>query len=89
VPRISFTRNIQRHVTCPAAQVSGRSLGEALGDYFSTHPQARSYILDDQGGLRRHVAVYVDGVLIQDRRRLSDRLTPQSEIHVFQALSGG
>jgi molybdopterin synthase sulfur carrier subunit len=52
-------------------------------------PKLRGYILDDQGRLRRHVAVYVNGYPAKDRVTLSDRVGPRDEIAVFQALSGG
>ena len=35
----------------------------ALDAYFATAPRVRSYILDDQGRLRRHVAIFIDGVV--------------------------
>jgi hypothetical protein len=44
---------------------------------------------DDQGALRRHVAVYVNGRLVDDRVGLTDPVGPHDEIYVFQALSGG
>jgi hypothetical protein len=46
-------------------------------------------VLDDQGALRRHVAVFVDGRPVKDREGLTDAVGPDEEIHVFQALSGG
>jgi hypothetical protein len=33
--------------------------------------------------------VLVDGRNIRDRRKLTDRLEKNSEVYVFQALSGG
>jgi sulfur-carrier protein len=39
--------------------------------------------------VRHHVKVLVDGRNIKDRRRLTDRLDTNSEVYVFQALSGG
>jgi len=33
--------------------------------------------------------IFVDGEIIRDRARLSDPVTGSSQIHVFQALSGG
>ena len=45
--------------------------------------------LDDQGQVRRHVAIFVDGERIDDRRHLSDRVGADSEVYVVQALSGG
>jgi hypothetical protein len=49
----------------------------------------RGYVLDDQGEVRHHVKVLVDGRNLRDRRRLSDCVGVDSEVYVFQALSGG
>ena len=89
MPRVAFTPNIQRHVACPETDVPGRSVREVLDAVFATNPQARSYVLDDQGAVRRHMTIFVDGQTIRDRVRLSDPVTETSRIYVFQALSGG
>jgi len=87
--KIVFTPNIQRHVDCPETQAAGGSVREVLDNAFAANPQARSYVLDDQAGLRRHMTIFVDGKAIRDRLRLSDRVAANSTIYVFQALSGG
>ena len=56
---------------------------------LAREPRLRGYLLDDQGSLRRHVALFVDGVQVRDRRGLGDPLQDDSEIYVVQALSGG
>ena len=89
MPRISFTPNIQRHVLCPDAEAAGANVREVLDNVFAENPRARSYVLDDQAGLRKHMTIFVDGETIRDRVRLSDRVGPDSMIRVFQALSGG
>lgn len=60
-----------------------------LDAVFAANPRLRGYVLDDQGGLRRHMMVFVDGQQIDDRERLSDPVGAASEIYVMQALSGG
>ena len=87
--RIVFTANIQRHVECPQAEAEGDSVREVLDNVFASNPQARSYVLDDQAALRRHMTVFVDGRAIRDRVRLSDRVEVASTLYVLQALSGG
>jgi sulfur carrier protein ThiS len=89
MPTISFTRALDRFLAAPSATVEGATLGEALGAAFASQPAVRGYVLDDQGALRRHVAVYVNGEPAVDRVRLSDPVGPRDEIYVFQALSGG
>lgn len=87
--KVIFTRNIQRHVECPDVVVSGKTVREVLEAVFVWNPPARSYVLDDQGALRKHMSIFVDGVMIRDRSWLSDPVDEESTVHVFQALSGG
>ena len=86
---VSFTPNIQRHVVCPTTQAAGATVREVLDHVFAENPPARTYVLDDQGALRKHMTVFVDGRTIVDRVKLSDPVGATSSIFVFQALSGG
>ncbi|HSV70389.1 MAG TPA: MoaD/ThiS family protein [Methylibium sp.] len=87
---VTFTSHLQRHVSIPRHELAqAATLGEALAQVFAANPQARGYILDDQGGLRAHVAVFIDGQRASDPKRLGDPLRPDSEVHVLQALTGG
>ena len=89
MPRVVFTSNLQRHVTCPERDVSGATVAQALEAVFAEAPQVREYVLDEHGHVRKHVAIYVDGQRIADRERLTDAVGPASEVYVLQALSGG
>ncbi|MBI1386350.1 MAG: MoaD/ThiS family protein [Rhizobiales bacterium] len=89
MPTVTFTRNLQRHVDCPSMSVPGTSVREALENVFAANARIRSYVLDDQGALRRHMTIYIDGVLIRDRAGLGDPVEDASSIFVMQALSGG
>lgn len=89
MPRVTFTANIQRHVACPETTVAGRTVREVLDNVFAENPAARSYVLDDQAALRRHMSIFLDGELIRDRAGLSDPVSETSTVYVFQALSGG
>ena len=89
MPSIEFTPNLRRHVDCPPAELAAGTLDEFLAQYFARWPEVRGYVLDDQGSVRHHVKILVDGRNIRDRDRLTDCLVPASRIHVFQALSGG
>lgn len=89
MPRVSFTPNIQRHVACPPLDVTGNTVREVLHEAFSNNPRARSYVLDDQGAVRTHMVVFVNGQQIADRVGLSDLVPKDAEVFVMQALSGG
>lgn len=87
--RVVFTSNIQRHVICPDADAPGQTVREVLENVFAKNSQARSYVLDDQSALRKHMTIFVDGQMVRDRKRLEDAVRETSVIHVLQALSGG
>jgi hypothetical protein len=89
MPRISFTPNLGRHLDAPSMQTAGDSIATVFEEVFRRQPELRGYLLDDQGCLRRHVAVFVDGRRIRDPAGLSDAVTESSDICVVQALSGG
>lgn len=87
--RVVFTRNLQRHVACPPAEVAGHTVREILEAVFAANPRARGYVLDDQAALRRHMLIFINGEQVRDRVHLSDPVPPGGEVYVMQALSGG
>ncbi|MGF1641881.1 MAG: MoaD/ThiS family protein [Rhodospirillales bacterium] len=87
--RVVFTSNLQRHLACPEVEATGRTVREVMEHVFAAHPQVRSYVLDDQSALRRHMVVFVDGEIVGDRTGLTDPVAEASTVYVFQALSGG
>jgi molybdopterin synthase sulfur carrier subunit len=89
MPTVRFTQNIQRHVACPTREVSGATVRDLLNRYFEIHEQARGYVLDDQGRLRQHMAIFIDGAQLLDRDHLSDPVPEGAVVDLVQALSGG
>ena len=89
MPRIAFTSHLERHLACPPAEVTGGTVRAVLEEIFEGNPLLRGYILDDQGALRQHVIIFLDGEAIRDRAAQSDSVRVDSEIYVLQALSGG
>jgi hypothetical protein len=72
-----------------ALEVAGANVGEVLANVFAMHPNLRGYVVDERGTVRHHVAVFVDGDAIADKRDLSQAVGERAEIYVMQALSGG
>src|SRR5204863_9287693 len=86
---VRFTSALKRFLAAPPAEVAGATVGEALAAVFEARPALRGYALDEQGALRRHVAVYIGGEAVRDRVTLSDPIGPEDDIYVFQALTEG
>jgi hypothetical protein len=86
---VRFAESIQRHVECRPRDVEGDTIRAVLEGYFKDNQQARGYVLDDQGRLRQHMAIFVDGRHIRDRSGLTDPVTADAVVDLIQALSGG
>lgn len=87
--KVYFTSNLRRHVDCPSMEADGATVREVLGHVFAAHERLKHYVLDDQGALRKHMRILVDGKSIADLETLTDSVSPASEVWVMQALSGG
>ena len=87
---VKFTNALKRFFPgLKDTPAKGRTLAEILDEMEARYPGVCSYILDEQGSLRQHVNIFIDGILISDRVALSDPFSENSEIYIIQALSGG
>lgn len=67
-------------------EADGETLDELLVDLDRRYPGIRFRIVDEQGRLREHVNVWLDG---ERERQLTATLHGVDEVVVMQALSGG
>jgi hypothetical protein len=86
---IAFTPHLRDVGPTTPTPCEGATLAEVLDRVGESHPRLRGYVLDDQGRLRKHIAVFIDGVMRSRETALSAPLTDASDVYIFQALSGG
>jgi sulfur-carrier protein len=89
MPTIRFTATLARHRDTPVLTADGATVAQVLAAGLTDDPLLKGYVLDEQGRLRKHVNIFVDGRKVADRVRLTDPVHAQSEIYILQALSGG
>ena len=65
------------------------SVAEVLHAINEIAPGFTDYVLDERGILRRHVNVCVNDTIVIDRKTLSDYVSEEGVVYIFQALSGG
>jgi molybdopterin converting factor small subunit len=87
--RIAFTRHLAAVGPCEPVEYAGGTVGELLQAVAADYPRLKGYVLDDQGRVRKHIAIFVDGTLEPRQSALSLPVGKTSEVYVFQALSGG
>ncbi len=89
MPKVEFTGHLRRYMKLSAVEVDGVTVHAALEAVFAQEPRLCGYVVDEQGVLRKHVNVFVNGQPVADRARLSDAIGADDEIYILQALSGG
>lgn len=86
---VHFTARLRSLVPEGPVAIEGGTVGDALARIFAAHARAKHYVLDEQGHLRKHVCIFLDGERLAHEKALLAPLKPESEIYVMQALSGG
>lgn len=65
--------------------VTGPTVGSALRELERRHPKLTGWVLDDQGRVREHVAVFLHGERVLDDAELADA----DRLEIIGAISGG
>jgi molybdopterin converting factor small subunit len=68
------------------ATATGKTVDQALSDLDARFPGIRFRVIDEQGRIREHMRVFVDGERV---REIAVPVSQKSEVHIFGALSGG
>ena len=63
----------------------GSTVGEVLRELEQRHPPIVGWILDEQGRVRPHVNVFVNG----ERTSEDSAVGPSDVLHVLPSISGG
>jgi molybdopterin converting factor small subunit len=87
---VNFTYALKRFFPgLSPQQVEGVSVKEIIAVLEQRFPGMRGYILDDQGRVREHVNIFINGELIRDRTHQAEHIESDDEVFIMQALSGG
>ena len=86
---VEFAASLRRHVECAPQSVAVGSLRTVLGTALLAAPELAHYVFDDQGHIRKHVAVFVNKTMLLDRQNLNQPLASGDAVLVIQALTGG
>lgn len=87
--KVEFAASLRRHVECAPQRVAPGSLRAVLDAALAAAPGLRHYVLDDQGHIRKHVAVFINKTMVMDRQTLNQPLASGDSVLVIQALTGG
>ena len=87
---VRFPPHLRRFIDVPEeVDIHSNSLPDLLSQIESRFPGSSAYITHENGQLRQHVNIFLDGKVVVDRKNLSDDLSGVTEVVIMQALSGG
>lgn len=86
---VEFAASLRRHVPVGLQSVPAGPLRAVLEAALQAAPELGHYVFDDQRAVRKHVAVFVNRQMVQDRTRLDQAVLPGDKVLVIQALTGG
>lgn len=67
----------------------GATVGEVISGLVETHPGLKPNLLDDEGGVRKFVNVYVNDEDIRFLEKLDTSVADGDEVALLPAVAGG
>ena len=90
MPTVVLTPHLRRFFDLPdRIEVEGETVAAVLAALDARWPGLAFYVTDEQGRLRKHVAIWVNGRRVEDCDGLADPVAPDGQVTILQALSGG
>ena len=68
---------------------SAATVAEALQELWKLHVGLRDRVVNEQGQLRMHVNIFVDGENIRRKQLLDTPVSDRAEITILPSVSGG
>lgn len=84
--RVRLPTPLARYTAQREVEADGATLADVLADLDRRFPGLRFRVIDEQGAIRPHIKIFVNGVQAPG---LATRLAPADEVLVVAALSGG
>jgi len=84
--QVLIPTSLRSYTQASRAAAAGATLGDVLADLDRQFPGIRFRMVDEQGQLRPHMRVFVNGLAVRD---LALPLRPDDDVSIVQALSGG
>ena len=88
--RVKVPTILRRHTNGQAVlEAEGSTVGEVLGDLEQRHPGITASLLDQHGGLHRHVNVYVNDEDVRYLQALQTEVDDGDVLSILPAVAGG
>ena len=87
--KVTLTANLQKYFPRAKFEIEASSVKQVLEKMDEERPLFSRYVLEDNGAIRKHVNIFVDGEVVRDKSHVNIALKSGAQVHIMQALSGG
>jgi len=84
--KVSIPSPLRSYTEADEVEAEGSTVAELLADLERRHPGIRFRMIDEQGAIRPHLRIFVNGERVPDT---GAELSPGDRLQILQALSGG
>lgn len=84
--QVLIPTSLRSYTRVSRVEAVGTTLGDVLADLDRQFPGIRFRMVDEQGRLRPHMRVFVNGQAVLEP---AQPLQPSDDVSIVQALSGG
>jgi len=84
--RVGIPTPLRSYTNAAEVEAAGETLADLLDDLEHRYPGIRFRMIDEQGGIRPHMRIFVNR---ERATGIDAALAPGDEVQILQALSGG
>jgi molybdopterin synthase sulfur carrier subunit len=85
VATVNLRAPLKQRVGAPSVEVPGATVGEVVRELETQAPAIKGWVTDEQGLIRRHVNVFVNG----EPATAEDVVRADDSIDIIHAITGG
>lgn len=82
---INFRSPLKQRIGASSLEVAGATVAELVKNLETAAPAVKGWVTDEQGRIRRHVNVFVNGEPASE----DDAVAPADRIDIIHAITGG
>lgn len=90
MPKVRFPALMKFYVDNQSEFLArGSTVAELLEDILTRYPGLKTHLFDENGELRRHFNIFVNGVHIRDLEGLNTSLREDDQVILMASAAGG
>jgi len=70
-------------------EVNSSTVGEVLSELFQAYPEIKNHLVEENGGLRNFVNIFIDGEDIRQKGGMDAEVKDGADVRIIPSIAGG